>query len=784
MKQLTLAAALCGLFGVAVHASAQQPTKPEDEDKESQNPASILETPTTEVVANTPLPSIGIPINQVPTNVEVFTGDELRKQQSTDMTEFLERNVGSVSINSGVGNYFRPDINYRGFQGSALLGVPQGLSAYMDGVRINEVFGDTINWDLIPQSAISSIGLIPGSNPVFGLNTLGGALSINTKSGKTHPGGAVTLQGGSWDRFQGTVELGSRKDNWDFFVTGNFLDENGWRKASSSRIQQLFGKIGYETGDFDADLSYSFADNTLNGTQASPLALLNTDPREPYTYPDTVTNRLNMVNLRLSKVLAADKILSGNIYYRGLSTNGVDSNVNDEYDGSGNPVCDGTDDNPCPGSNESTRLSTDGMGGTLQYTKLGQLFGRENKFIVGTSYDQGKTIYSQTETAAFFTPDRTTVNIAGAETELETSVDTRNRYIGLYITDTFSFNDITHLTLSGRYNRADVRIQNRNPGAPEDDALNGKHTFERFTPAAGLNFNPSPALNTFINISEGMRAPTAVELTCADPNAPCKLPNAFLADPPLKPVLSRTFEIGSRGMLGAGTGYSVTLFRTDLRDDIQFVTASAVGNAGYFQNVGQTRRQGIELGLTQQWRTLMLRGAYSYIDATFQDPFTLSSPSNSTRDANDDIQVNSGDQIPAIPRHNFKLRVDWAVTPRVNLGGNVVYASSQFARGDENNQDVHGKVPSYTLVNLDGSWRITDQWQIFGRVTNVFDQTYETFGLLGQNFFNGPGFTHNVTGTVGPTADQFRTPGLPRAFFVGVRYDFIKPTTASASEDR
>jgi outer membrane receptor protein involved in Fe transport len=244
-------------------------------------------------------------------------------------------------------------------------------------------------------------------------------------------------------------------------------------------------------------------------------------------------------------------------------------------------------------------------------------------------------------------------------------------------------------------------------------------------------------------------------------------------------VVSKTFEIGTRGQLGASTQYGIALFRTDLRDDIQFIASTGTGTAGYFSNVGKTRRQGVELDLQQRLGKLVLRGAYSYIDATFQSTFDLASPNNSQATAGQ-ITVQPGDKIPAIPAHNFKLRADYAFTPMIQAGLSVVYASDQFARGDENNKDVNGKIPSYTLVNLDGSWRITNQLQVFGRVTNLFDQTYQTFGILGENFFRGPGFTHDAT-LAGP--EQFRTPGLPRAFFAGVRYDFLPAKTASSDND-
>ena len=738
------------------------------------NPAAELEAPTVEVIGTTPLAGIGTPIEEVPANVQAVTGETMREQQTANISEYMERNLGSVSITDGQVNPFMPDVNFRGFTGSPLLGVPQGISAYMDGVRINEAFGDTLNWDLIPQSAISTINLIPGSNPVFGLNTLGGALAINTKSGKEYPGGSVSALWGSWGRESAEAEVGSRKGPWDFFLTGSYLDENGWHDHSPSRLQQFFGKIGYETSDFDADLSYSYADNHLEGTQAAPLSLLDSARQQSYTWPDITDNQLNFLNLKLSKVLAQDKILAGNAYYRHLRSTNFSSNVNDAYDGSGNPVCDGTDpDNPCPASNDSSVIDTTGFGGTLQFTLLRSLMGKDNRLTVGGSYDQGNTNFTQAEELAVFTADRNTVGVAPLVPE--TDVDTTNRYYGIYLTDTYSFNDITHLTVAGRYNRAHVSITDR---SGNDAALNGDHLFVRFNPAVGLNYNPSKALNTYVSYNEGMRAPTPAELTCADPNDPCKLPNAFLADPALKPVVSRTFELGTRGLLSPNTYYSASLFRTDLRDDIQFVSSGGGNVLGFFQNVGKTRRQGIELSLQQRWERLQVKAAYSYIDATFRSSFPVHSEANSSADANGDIQVAPGNRIPGIPKHNIKLGADYAFTQAVSAGVNVVYASSQFARGDENNQDANGAVPGYTVVNLDGRWNLTDRLQLFGKITNLFDREYETFGILGENFFRGPGFTYDQA-AAGP--EQFRSPGAPRGMWIGVRYSFGGAKTASGA---
>ncbi len=734
-----------------------------------------LETPTVEVVGTTPLPGVGVPVDQVPANVYAVTGKQIQRQQAVDLSEFLDQTLSSVNLNSGLANGFQPDLNYRGFTGSPLLGIPQGISVYIDGVRVNEAFGDVVNWDLIPHTAISSVNLIPGSNPVFGLNTLGGALSVNTKSGREYPGASVSAQGGSFGRRQADAQFGGQKGPWDVFVTASGLSEQGWRDHSASRLQQLFGKVGYETGGVDLDLSYNFANNHLEGTQLSPLSLLAVNPAQAYTYPDNTRNKVDFLNLRASRVLEGERILSGNVYYRKYQSTNFNSNLNNNF--AGGP-CTPAPPADCPASNLIGNTTTRGLGSTVEYSGLAPVGRHENKWTIGASYDNGRTDFSQASQDAVFTADRNTIGIDDFSTI--TSVRAINRYLGLYATDTFSLTPRTHLTLSGRYNRAQINLTDKTGSAP---GINGVNQFNRLNPAVGLNYNPNNALSTFVAYNEGMRAPTPVELTCADPGAPCQLPNAFLSDPPLKAVIARTMEAGLRGRLSATTRWSVSAFRTGLRDDIEFVSANATGTAGYFQNVPKTRRQGLEASLEPSWDRFTFKLGYSLISATYQSAFTVNSPNNSSADGNGNIGINPGNRIPGIVRSNLKLRGEYNATERVTLGFTLLRTGGQYARGDENNQDVNGQLPGYTLLNLDARWRVTEALEFFGRVNNAFDRTYQTFGALGQNFFNGPGFAYNFGGAA---AEQFRTPGTPRALYVGVRYDFGTPArkgTAGADRD-
>lgn len=737
---------------------------------DAENPAEVFELPTVTVIGTTPLPGLGAEPKDVPANVQVFGSRDLARQRPRDLAEFLDRNASSVGVASGQGNPYQQDLNFRGFAASPLLGTPQGISVFQDGVRINEAFGDIVNWDLLPQSAISSVQLIPGSNPVFGLNTLGGALAVYTKSGAQHPGGSIELSGGAFGRKNANLEYGGAHDRVDYFLTGNFAEENGWADHNPSRVKQLFGKVGYQDESTDLDLSLTLADNNLQGTQTLPQSWLDT-PRQAYTFPDTNRNRVAFVAAKGSRFVARDVLLGGNLYYRDYRNTNVSSNVNDAF-GQFDPVTGEVQTNQA--INDRSVIGQRSWGFGLQLTWRAALAGRRHQIVVGASGDFGDIGFDQQAQPANFTAERGTIPTGAFVSTTE--VGARNRYAGVFAADTLFLGEEWTLTLAGRYNRARVEVSDRSGRDPE---LDSRSTFARFNPAIGLNFNPRSALTAYAAYNEGMRAPSPVELTCADSAAPCKLPNVFLSDPPLRKVVSKTIEVGARGLLDEATRWSAALYRTDLADDIQFISAGIGAiNAGFFQNVGKTRRQGVELAAETRLGDASVDVRYSHIDATFRSPFTAASPNNSSADGSGAIAVAAGDRIPGIPADTLKVRADWDLDARWSIGAGAVYASGQYARGDENNRDRHGRLPGYTVVNIDARFQARADLQFFATVANLFDRRYENFGLLGANAFTGPNRTFGPAVGIDPVAEQFRALGSPRGMWVGVRYAFDVPKKA------
>jgi iron complex outermembrane recepter protein len=716
------------------------------------NPAEAVELNRIEVIGTTPLPGLGLPLSRVPANVQVFSPG--RHERPAPLPDFLDRNAAGANATSGQGNAFQPDFAYRGFTASPLLGLPQGLAVFQDGVRVNEPFGDVVNWDLIPSSAIGSIQLIPGTTPVFGPNTLGGALAIYTKSGAQYPGGSVETYAGSFRRRALEIEQGGGKGAWDYFVTASLLRDDGWAEHNPSRLGQFFGKVGYQTDQADLDLSLTLADNRLEGNQALPRSFLD-DIRQPYTWPDRNANRAALLALKGSRFMGDSVLLGATAYARRYRNDNFSSNVDADA------IAAGTGE----ATNDTALIDQWSYGLGMQLTIGGTAAKRDNQLEIGISADLGDSRFTRYSQPALFTQSRGTVGAGDLSLTTDAAI-TSARY-GAFFSDTLKASELWVFTFSARQDFARVAIGDR---SGNDPALEGRHRFSRLNPAIGVNFIASPRLTAYAGYSEGMRAPTPVELTCADPAAPCKLPNNFLSDPALRAVVARTVEAGARGKWGDAGTWSAAAFRTDLSNDIQFVSSGqGAPTSGFFRNVGSTRRRGIELAAATAREGWNVSLRYSLLAATFRTPFVENSPDNSRADASGNILVASGSRMPGIPRQLFKLRVEFGSESTGSFGVSLRCASAIFARGDENNRDANGMVPGFAVLDVHGRWRLGPGTEAFAFVDNALDKRYASAGLLGRNFFTGPGHSFAPEDAA---AEQFRGMGAPFGAWIGVRHEW------------
>jgi iron complex outermembrane recepter protein len=725
-----------------------------------------------DVVGATPLGG-ELDTADIAANVQTATAAELRAHGALDLADFMKRSLGSVFVNEAQNNPLQPDVQYRGFVGSPLLGLPQGLAIYQDGVRINEPFGDTVNWALIPESAIDSLYLVPGSNPLFGLNALGGAIAIRTKDGFNHSATRAELTTGSFGRLGVQAETGGTlADGIGYFVTASHHEEDGWRDFSPTEAQQIFGKLTVLGDESRYDVSLTRVATDLVGNGAAPEDLLELDREAIFTRPDRTENTLTMLSINGEQRVSSSITLRGNIYVRSsdiATLNGDDSDFEEcastpgficEEEGDDEALT--LDENGLPiAADEALEGATvnrtdteqDGTGLALQADVTGELAGRENRFTIGAGHDRAVVDFAASSELGAL--DETRQAVAGGVFvgEAFTGLASTTTNTSFYVSNLFSFGERTALTLSGRYNRTQVVLED----LLEDD-LDGDHTFERFNPAVGLTVG-TDAFAFYAGYSEASRAPSPVELTCADEDDPCRLPNAFVADPPLEQVVAKTFEGGVRGEWNGG-GWHAGVFRTTSDDDILFISAGALTNEGFFDNVGETRRDGFEANLAgAAGERLTWSFDYTYLDATFREDFTVMSP-NHPEAVDGEIEVESGDRLPLIPEQLLKAGLRIAVSDALTFGIDVMNSSGAHFRGDEGN--LLEELDGYSVVNLRAEYRFSARASVFASIDNLLGEEYETFGVFGE--------ADDVLG------DEFEEPffvgpGAPLAAWIGVRFE-------------
>ncbi len=755
-------------------------------------PASGVTTlPNVTVIGSTPLPGSGLDRDKVPEETNVLTGRDLSRDGYPDALRALDENVGGVTLDSASGNQFQPSLLYHGFNASPLQGNAQGIAVYLDGERFNQAFGDTVNFDLIPDVAIDRL-TIEGSNPVFGLNAIGGSLAVQTKDGFRTHGGEIDVLGGSFGQVEGQAQYGvqSRDGHQSLYVAGTALHQDGWRDLQSTDIHTVFGDYGVRTDAAEVHLKITAADNVLNGPGTAPVELLAADRAAQFTAPNLIANKYVNVNLSGSYDISDTTSLQAVAYYDYFQQRVVNGNTADDApcnDGSGLLCSD-------PGTPSTTRFgaaipdflsggpyselddqttNTNGYGASLQVTNTDRVFGFPNHVVAGGSFDGAQTTFGATAFIGGLTADRAFVGpgivIDEPGQNSPVRVATTNTYFGLFASDTIDLTPRLAVTVSGRFNNAEIDLDDL--GDPNDQgeggALSGQHSYSRFDPGVGATYRIAPWLSAYAGYFEANRAPTPAELSCADPGAPCSLANFFVGDPDLKQVVSHTVETGLRGQdrLSRDTtlGYNLGLFRAVLDDDIAFINSATLGRA-YFSNVGQTRRQGVDATVSYTDRRWFAYASYTYTDATYRSGFTEGSGSNPQADANGNITVRPGNRLPGIPANQVKLGANYQVTPAWNIGATAIAASGQVLFGDEANLTPH--LPAYFTLNLDTTYQLTKNVQLFALARNVTNQRYYTFGTFSPT---ASVFLSQAPGATNPRSYSI---AAPVAGFGGVRVTF------------
>lgn len=728
---------------------------------------------------------------------------EIERSMQSNIGRFLQSGFTGVTLNEVQNNPFQMDLQYRGFTLSPLLGMPQGMSVYLNGVRFNEPFGDTIHWELIPLTALQQVSLYSGSNPVFGQNSLGGALVLELKDGLDFEGSTLELSAGSHGMVQATIEGGMQiplqsMGELGFYGVLSKFKEQGWRDFSPSDVGQLLTNLSWRPDDRQRwQLITAASRSDLIGNGAVPYGLMALEGRSAvYTHPDQTENDHWFASLGGDIELDDGLSLALNLYYRHSDThslNGDDSDFepcesddeslcdeDDEpvsfVDASGNPLSItlpqlGLEADELDGLNNRTNTAQDSGGVSAELIVDYPLGALPAQWVFGAGMSRADIRFgSDTEFALLLndpagdassgssTANRSTVGAGIYDGDARVLLDTsRSSHFG-FAAASVALGETVKLSGSLRFDMTRVEMQDLAPG-DDGNSLDGDHRFELLSPALGLIWQPSAEVSASASWGRSGRAPTPVELSCADPDAPCKLPNGFVSDPPLEQVVTETFELGLK-FTSATVEAELAAFYATNHDDIIFQQAGGLPSEGYFANVGDTLRRGIDVSLGKRWQHWYLGLKYSYLDASFRTPYTSFSPNNRL---GGNREVNKGDRLPGLPEHSAGASIEWQRDPAM-VGLDIHYQSGQYYRGDEANENA--PLDGFTRVDLRASYRLSPGVSLYARVDNLFDARYETFGSYGES--------EEVLGEMYPGFDDVRFvgPGAPRSFVVGVRVNF------------
>jgi outer membrane receptor protein involved in Fe transport len=623
---------------------------------------------------------------------------------------------------------------------------------------------------------------------------LGGALVLETATGRSDPGmtGAASL--GAYGAREVSVAAGGEAGRWSAFGALQLRGEDGWRDFSPSRLASGYADVGFDGAQAGVHAKLILASTGLSGNGAAPEELLAVRRQGVFTHPDRTENRFARVSLHPWADLAPTLRLQAALYAQWQQTRALNG--------------DAADIEPCedePGllcleseseGEEGAAILTDRLGrpipvqagdpayavfnrGALDARALGMLaqitdrrpfLGGSNVFTLGTSLDYGRSAFSASTTLGTLDETRG-VRAAGPEIAqadaaiAPVSVAARNLYVGFFVAETLPLGPNLRLESGLRFNYAAIRLDDRLAAA-----LDGRHSFTRLNPGIELDWQAAPGLSLRAGYAETNRTPTPAELSCADPEAPCSLANFFVADPPLRQVVAKSWELGASGEVRRGgwrATWLLSAYRADNRDEIRRV-ASGVRGRAYFQNLGDALRQGIEFSLTATLGGLRVAATYAFSDATNRSLVRIASPGNPAAGEDGAILVRPGDRLPGVPRHAANLNLDYAgkagAWRRFSLGGTLSARSGQVLLGDESNRAP--LVPGYLLADLRAGIELMREVVLFGEVRNLFDRRHATFGTFGE-IGEVP-----LAEAPGASSPRFLGPGAPRRWTNGVRPGF------------
>ena len=626
------------------------------------------------------------------------------------------RQQSGMSTYDNVGSPYKVNVSTRGFYASPVVGTPQGVSVFVDGVRVNEPDAAEVNFDLLPIEHVKRVEILSGNGTLLGRNSLGGSINLVTRRGEGPPSGEIELMGGTYGSYSVEASAGARtKRGLDYYVGGNYNYENGWRQSTRADQWQGFlnvGKLGQTSGirgQFFFSHSYARTAGSL------PFSVYEVKPDSNLTDGDY--EDLNGLQAALAgyRQMGSGRG-SFNVYYRYTDANRF--NVNQEAD---------------PDTRNDATNSV--FGGTIDYrfavpvgnSAIGLRFG-----IDGSTASSKVQLYA--DSTKF-----------GGASELTTDVQSPVSDIAGFALADYALGRVK-LSAGLRYDYVTIPFHNL-----IDPARDTTSNYSRLDPRVSVDMDAGHGVSLFASLGTSFRAPSLIEVACADPEEPCPLPYALGDDPPIAPVTVTTIEGGARYQSGS-LSLTGTAYYSDVKNDIYLFPSPTVVEGslleGYFGNLDKTRRVGVELaGRYAFGEAHSVYANYAYTRATFQSAAEIFSI---LEDDGIDNTVEPGDLLPLVPMHQFKGGVNLRFDFGLRAGADLRWVGEQVYQQDEANNMP--KLPSYFVADLRAGWEV-GKWEISGVVNNVFNTTYATFGTFNVN-----------QGAPGQPIERFLTPGYAPQF--------------------
>jgi outer membrane receptor protein involved in Fe transport len=705
-------------------ALSPSPALGQQPDSAARDTSRVTQLETIEVtssIAPTAGPVIG---SGIPARISTVTGEAIDAWEPRLLADALATQPG-ISAYDDLGSPFKLNLSTRGFNVGPVVGLPPGVSVFLDGVRQNEPDAAEVNFDLLPMEHVHRVELLSGSGSLLGPNSLGGAINLITRRGSGPLQAEAEISGGSFGSYSGEASIGGVTGGaLDYYLAGGYENEDGWRQATGAENLNGFLNVGRRGSESGISLQAFGAESRAETAGSLPESIFHTSPRTNFTIGDF--EDLNQLQASISGYAPLGSTRGGfTAYIR--RTRAERFNVNQAPDNNvrsftANRTIGGNLDwrwtTPRPNGSFSLRLGADGAAHQVHI----QLF--EENPLDPTD---------QTLTTDVRSPSYDVAGYALADLRLE------------------------EVTFSGGFRYDYIHIPFEDELDPAADTTNN---FSRLSPRGGVSLDVGSGASVYASVGQSFRAPAILELACADETAACPLPFALGDDPPLDPVVATTFEVGGQIVRGPAI-VSASVYRTNVRDDISFIQSETAVYEGFFDNIGDTRREGVELGVqVLPTEAVSLYANYAFTRATFRDaaeifsiraddPF-VGSPLAGPND------VVEGDRLPLVPDHQLKFGGLLDLKSGLQLGIDARYTGQQWLRGDEANETA--PLDGYFVANLRAGFSRAG-WEISGVVSNLFDRNPPIFGTFNENRNSG-------------ALERFLTPLNARSFKVVVRRAF------------